>query len=288
MWGRESNLLIFSWENSDSQDVFMPKYKEIDYKAPRSRWPLWVIPFLVAILLLLIGIFIFITIAAKHHRCLFFDCEQPRDKIVKPSELRDGVVIPPKDDDEKSSSQGSQNKTNEADHKENLMSLYGELIFDGGAPQSLPPNSHLKVKFEDVSIMDAASLLVEETWVDLSNYNSAQNLKYFIKCEKPTGHGRYSVSAVLNMGWQADGNSWIRKGDFFTDTSHNVKIEEEVNEYKMDVTLVRYNYWEVSLSLKSYKICTVSYFPVYIISLNSALFLLTVVIVSAFNFFAAS
>lgn len=206
----------------------MPKYKEIDYKVPRSRWPLWVIPFLVAILLLLIGIFIFITIAAKRHRCLFFDCEQPRDKVIDQGELRDYVVIPP-------------NKTNEADHKENLMSLHGELIFDGGAPQSLPPNSHLKVKFEDVSMMDAASLLVEETWVDLSNYNSEQNLKYSIKCKRPTGHGRYSVSAVLNMGWQADGNSWIRKGDYFTDTSHNVKIEEEVNEYKMDVTLVRYN-----------------------------------------------
>ena len=64
----------------------MTKYKEVDYKAPKSRWPLWVIPFLVAILLLLIGIFIFVTLSAKHH-CLFFDCEQRK--------IDDGGLVPP-------------------------------------------------------------------------------------------------------------------------------------------------------------------------------------------------
>jgi len=225
----------------------MPKYKEIDYKRPRSRWPLWVIPILVAILLLLIGIFIFITLSAKEHRCLFFDCEQPRDRVIKPSELRNDAVIPPKDESEKHGfSRGNYSKTVKADQEsqiENFITVHGELIFDGGAPQSLPSNSHLKVKFEDVSIMDAASVLLGHTMVDLSSYDKSQNLKYTIKCKKPDTHGSYSVSAVLNVGWKADKNSWIRKGDYHTDMSHNVKIEDGINEYKKDITLVQYNWW---------------------------------------------
>ena len=209
----------------------MHKSKEIDYKAPKSRWPLWLIPLLVAILLLLIGIFVFITLGAKHHRCLFFDCEQPRDKVVKTNELRNDAVIPPKDESEKHG----------AREGNGTMTVHGELIFDGGAPESLPSNSHLKVKFEDVSIMDTSSVVLGETWIDLSSYKKAQNLKYAIKCKKPSPRGSYSVSAVLNMGWKADVKSWIKRGDYFTDTNHDVKIEEGINEFKKDIHLVQYN-----------------------------------------------
>lgn len=225
---------IFCWKKiiiaTVNLAILMHKYKEIDYKAPKSRLPLWLIPFLVAILLLLIGIFIFITLGAKHHRCLFFDCEQPRDKVVKLDEVRNDEIIPPKDE----LSRLNENKTN-------FMIVHGELIFDGGAPKSLPSNSHLKVKFEDVSIMDASSVVLGETWVDLSNYNNAQRLNYTINCKKPSPRGSYSVSAVLNMGWQANEHSWIKQGDYFTDTSHRVKIEEEINDYKKDISVVRYN-----------------------------------------------
>ena len=231
---------IFCCEKSDNQEIFMPKYKEVDYKGPKSRWPLWVIPFLVAILLVLIGIFIFVTLGAKQHRCLFFDCEQPRDKVAKTNELRNDAVIPPKD--EKSGSETKANKVQEESQMKNsAMTVHGELIFAGGAPESLPPNSHLKVKFEDTSLMDASSVLLGETMVDLSSYNKATNLKYVIKCKKPNAHEHYSVSAVLNMGWKADENSWIRKGDYHTDTHFSVKMEDGVSDYKKDITLVQYN-----------------------------------------------
>ena len=236
----------FCCEYSDDQGDLMPKYKEIDYKGPRSRWPLWVIPFLVAILLLLIGIFIFVTLGAKHHRCLFFDCEQPRDKVIELDEPRNDAVIPPKDESTKKpdfgeSTENKTSKTDQESHFDNLTLIHGDLIFDGGSPQTLPQNSLLKVKFEDVSIMDASSVVLGETMVNLSSYDKAQNLKYAIKCKKPDPRGMYSVSAVLNMGWQADKKSWIRKGDYFTDTNHNVKIEKGLDEYKKDIHLVRYN-----------------------------------------------
>ena len=220
----------------------MTKYKEVDYKAPKSRWPLWVIPFLVAILLLLIGIFIFVTLSAKHH-CLFFDCEQRK--------IDDGGLVPPdqkpQDDDEllpptaePGSNRGTNNETGKAG-SENEITVHGELMFEGSAPDRLPANSYLKVEFKDVSLMDASSVLLGSTVVDLSSYNKATNLKYEIKCKTPDSHGSYSLSAVLNMGWQADENSWIKQGDYHTDTHHNVKIEDGKSEYKKDITLVRYN-----------------------------------------------
>lgn len=223
----------------------MAKFKEVDYKAPRTRWVLWVIPFLVVILLVLIGLFIYVTIGAKHHRCLIFDCEQPRDKVLKdPGELRNDVTFPPKEGPGKHVlDKTTENKSIGVVHKENFMiTVKGKVIFDGEAPQSFPSNSHLKVTFQDVSIMDAASIVLGETLVDLSNYSGSQNLEYTIKCKMPSDRGRYSVSGVLNVGWRADEDSWIKKGDFFTDTSYSVIIEKGIEEYKKDIALVRYLY----------------------------------------------
>ena len=219
----------------------MTKYREVDYKAPKSRWPLWVIPILVAILLLLIGIFIFVSLSAKHH-CLFFDCEQRKiddGGLVPPDQKpREDELLPPTA--EPGSSRGMKNDSGKEDSA-NEISIQGELMFEGSAPDRLPVNSYLKVKFEDVSYMDASSVLLGNTVVDLSSYNKATNLKYEIKCKKPDPHGRYSVSAVLNMGWQPDENSWIKQGDYHTDTHHSVKIEDGKSEYKKDITLARYN-----------------------------------------------
>ena len=89
---------------------------------------------------------ILLTLGAKHH-CLFFDCEQPIDKVISPSDelpRNEDVVL---GDDE--------------------ISIHGELIFEGVAPDSFPPNSYLLVKFEDVSMMDAPSVLLGKTVVDL-------------------------------------------------------------------------------------------------------------------------
>lgn len=196
------------------------KYKEVDYKGQKNRWPVWAIPILVAVLLLLIGIFILLTLGAKH-QCLFFDCEQPIDKVVSPPD-----EIPRNDDEELISG--------------NEITIHGELIFEGGAPDSLSPNSTLQVKFEDASLMDASSVLLGQTMVDLSSYVKTKNLKYEIKSKKPDPHGRYSVSATLNMGWKANKDEWIRRGDYHTDTHHEVKIEEKKEDYRRDITLVGY------------------------------------------------
>ena len=219
----------------------MTKYKEVDYKGPKSRWPLWVIPFLVAILLLLIGIFIFVTLGARHH-CLFFDCEQRIDDggLVPPDQKprKDDEVFPPSV--EPGSSRGMKNETEKSDSP-NEITVHGELMFEASAPDSLPANSSLEVKFEDVSYMDASSTLLGKNVVDLSGYNKATHLRYEIKCRKPDPHGSYSLSAVLNVGWQANKNSWIQQGDYHTDTYHAVKIEDGKNDYKKDITLARYN-----------------------------------------------
>lgn len=199
----------------------MTKYKEVDYKGGKKHWPLWAIPFLIAILLLLIGVFILLTLGAKHH-CLFFDCEQPIDKVISPPD-----EIP-------------RNEDNEDVLGDNEISVYGELIFGGGAPDSLPPNSHLLVKFEDVSMMDAPSVLLGKTMVDLSSYDKEKNLKYEIKSKKPDLGGSYSISATLNMGWKANKDAWIKQGDYMTDTHYDVKIEDKKQVYRRDVTLVQY------------------------------------------------
>ena len=111
---------------------------------------------------------------------MFFDCEQPIDKVISPSDelpRNEDVVL---GDDE--------------------ISIHGELIFEGVAPDSFPPNSHLQVKFEDVSMMDAPSVLLGKTVVDLSSYDKTENLKYEVKSKKPDLDGSYSVSATLNVG----------------------------------------------------------------------------------------
>lgn len=225
----------------------MPKYKEIDYKAPKSRWPLWIIPFLVAILLLLIGIFIFVTLGAKHH-CLFFDCEQPIDKVISPpdelprDDAKSGPDFSRNDGNKPQSDPGFNrgvNKTGTADRIKKIT-VHGELIFEG-APDSLPAKSYLQVKFEDVSLMDAASVVLGDTVVDLASYDKAKNLKYKIECKKPDPSGSYSVSALLNMGWQRNKDSWIKSGDYHTDTHHDIKIEDGKSDYAKNITLVRYN-----------------------------------------------
>lgn len=123
-----------------------------------------------------------------------------------------------------------------------MIEITGEVKFSGNsAPESIPPNSHLIVKFEDVSLMDAPSVRLGETQVDVTNYKKGEALMYSIKCPMPSVIAPdYSVSAVLNIGWEPDADSWIRKGDYLTDTRHPVHLVEGVNVYKVDVELVKY------------------------------------------------
>lgn len=123
------------------------------------------------------------------------------------------------------------------------MEITGEVKFSSGsAPDALPANSYLIVKFEDVSLMDAPSVRLGDSVVDVTNiYKKGEALMYSIKCPKPSPiHVDYSVSAVLNVGWKADGDSWIRKGDYLNDTMHPVQIEEGKDFYEVDVEVIHY------------------------------------------------
>lgn len=124
-----------------------------------------------------------------------------------------------------------------------MMEIAGEVKFSSGSsPDVLPANSYLTVKFQDVSLMDAPSVLIGESVVDVTNiYKKGEPLLYSIKCPKPSPiHMDYSVSAVLNVGWKADGNSWIRKGDYLNDTSHHVELEDGKDFYRVDIEVVKY------------------------------------------------
>ena len=92
------------------------------------------------------------------------------------------------------------------------MEISGEVKFSNdSAPEVLPENSYLTVKFEDVSLMDAPSVKLGESVVDVTKiYKKGQPLLYSIKCPKPSPiHVDYSVSAVLNVGWKADDNRYL-------------------------------------------------------------------------------
>ena len=97
-------------------------------------------------------------------------------------------------------------------------------------------------KFEDVSSMDAPSVKIGESVVDVTNmYWKGEPLILTIKCPKPSPtQPDYSVSAVLNVGWKPDGNSWIRKGDYLNDTMHHIPLEVEKDSYKMNIEVIKY------------------------------------------------
>ena len=123
-----------------------------------------------------------------------------------------------------------------------MIEVSGEVKFrDNEAPESLPPNSRLRVEFKDVSLMDAPSVTLGETEVVVTNYKKGEALVYSIKCQMPSPIAPdYSVSAVLNVGWKRDTDSWIRKGDYLTDTHHPVRLEDGKNSYNVDVELFKY------------------------------------------------
>lgn len=48
------------------------------------------------------------------------------------------------------------------------------------------------------------------------------------------------VSATLNVGWKANKEAWIKPGDYMTDTHYGVRIEDKKQDYRRDITLVKY------------------------------------------------
>ncbi|XP_031554050.1 uncharacterized protein LOC116291068 [Actinia tenebrosa] len=229
------------------------KFTDLDHQVKTFRWPYWLLPLLFLSLLLVLGLFIFITIhSADRFGCLFH-CEQKID---------DGGVVPPNDgpfdirrgDHNVTEHVSTKKPSTGTDSDEMIMgstptptpteattqiTVKGKLLFPSDrVPDSIPPNSHLIVKFEDSSLQDASSVVLGKTLVDANTYKKGTNLTYKIVCPKPKNHHDfYSVSATLNMGWTPTKEGpWIRHGDLFTDTMYDVKIKNNVTVYEKDIT----------------------------------------------------
>lgn len=111
---------------------------------------------------------------------------------------------------------------------------------------SLAKESYLTVKFQDVSRMDVASIVLgtqEQLLAERTKVGpGTEPLNYTIVCDKPDKiHHSYSVSAVLNVGWKPSGDEWLRKGDFLTDTNHPVVITQVSDNFVVDIEMVHYN-----------------------------------------------
>ena len=123
------------------------------------------------------------------------------------------------------------------------ITISGKLTFKGDPPTNLPDTSHLKVQFQDTSRACAPSITLGTFKQDIKDYKAGTPLTYSITVEKPKpARMWYSVSAVLNVGWvpQEGGDDWLRNGDYLNDTSHNVDIEEGINEYHKDIEVIHY------------------------------------------------
>lgn len=113
---------------------------------------------------------------------------------------------------------------------------------------SLAKESHLTVKFEDTSMMDAPSVVLGKQEQALPERTKvgrgAEPLNYTIVCDKPKNLGPsfYSISAVLNVGWRPSDEEWLRKGDFFNDATHNVDITEDSDHFVQDIEMVLYQH----------------------------------------------
>lgn len=108
---------------------------------------------------------------------------------------------------------------------------------------SLGKESFLTVKLEDTSVMDASAVVLGEyeQLLPLGTKLGPDGLNYTIICEKPPHLGPMnSLSAVLNVGWKPTGDQWIRKGDYFTDTTHPVDLTQETEPIVADIVMVHY------------------------------------------------
>ena len=120
------------------------------------------------------------------------------------------------------------------------ITISGEIVFEGGAPNSLPEPSVLTVDFEDVTYEDAPSITMGKFEMDLKDYRPDVPLRYSITTEISKEWAAYAVSAVINVGWIAEGDEWIRLGDYLSDTEHRVHIYPGQQEYTMDIRIVHY------------------------------------------------
>lgn len=125
-------------------------------------------------------------------------------------------------------------------NRKGYVSVQGKIFLKGKIPKKFPANSWLIVKFKEDRYMDAPSILLGKTVLELSNHPRSKVISYTVTSKRyEMARSRYSVSAVLNMGWRSKEN-WIRKGDFFTDRYFNVNVNKLKKIYVRNMFLVKY------------------------------------------------
>lgn len=228
------------------------KFTDSDHEVKTFRWPYWLLPLLFLSLVLVLGLFIFITIHSSDSFGCFFHCGQHTGQKID-----NGGVSPPefghaRDDNNNTDAETFPKHTRQDDHvKENekkvssqkkvdKIRIYGNLIFPKGHVPNIPSGSHLKVTLKDSGMQDASSIEIASTSVDLSLYKKGTPLSYEIKCARPS-HTDLEVDAVLNMGWKANGDNWIKQGDYLVETSTPVYLVKGTTSYNVDVQLTKYN-----------------------------------------------
>lgn len=184
------------------------------------------------LLVLVVGLFVFLTLDATGHFGCLLVCES--------TDIDREVYAPPDERNENTFSKSE----DETAGKGNKITITGEVRFSKGQePIDLPP-SFLFVKFEDVSLLDAPSKVLGKQEFNLKDYRKGEKITYSMEIEKPNDFHPaydYDVSAVLNVGWKKTKDAWIRKGDYHTDESFPVKLNVTRNHYKRDIELVLYN-----------------------------------------------
>lgn len=126
-------------------------------------------------------------------------------------------------------------------HRKRYIRIRGKIFLKDKARKRFPLNSWLIVEFLENRYLDAPSILLGKT--DVSNRRRGKIISYTITCKRQElPRSSYSVSAVLNMGWKrTNENPWIRKGDFLTDTTYDVKVNKLKKVYYRNIHLVRYS-----------------------------------------------
>lgn len=226
----------------------MTRYaKFTDHEVKTFRWPYWLLPLLLLSLVLVLGLFIFITIHSSDRFGCFFHCEQHTGQKID-----NGGVYPPdfvlvRDDNDteiptKYTRQDDKETKASTQLKIDQIRVYGNLIF----PKDKVPNSinastsQLKVTLQDGGLEDAPSTDIASTIVDLSLYKKGTVLSYEIKCKRPSNYFGLQLDAVLNMNWKASGDDWLRKGDYFVDTRTPLQLNQASTAYKVDIQLTKY------------------------------------------------
>ena len=128
-------------------------------------------------------------------------------------------------------------------HGGRLVTMTGQIVFEGGAPSSLPSRSGLIVKVKESSPMDASSKDLGTYSLSLYDYTPGTPLEFQFQVpvsDENNGYGFFSLSAVINVGWTPHRDEWIRKGDYLSDTAHDVIVEPGQTDVQQDITVVHY------------------------------------------------